>query len=148
VESTVRVVKYSVKILKQRFNPFLIPFLTIVIKAYETNPISGFLYSVEFCIPEYSKYRESEHIFQEALQFMTQQTSTFLPTLASMENHPDLVYDFFGLCIRFLEEMEDVLYRSNSLEALLRLWMRGIGIEHREAVKTHSEFINRLIKSL
>lgn len=65
-----------------------------------------------------------------------------------MENHPDLVYDFFGLCMRYLDLMNEVLYSLNNLEVLISLWMRGIGLEHKEAMKTHSEFIIRLLKNL
>jgi hypothetical protein len=61
---------------------------------------------------------------------------------------PDLAFDFFGMCTRYLRMAKKILFSSSELETLLDLWKRGIGVEHKEAAKTHSGFFQELIITL
>jgi len=92
--------------------------------------------------------REYEDILLKSFDFICKQSATFLTDLAAFTNYPDLVYDLFGMCLRYLRYSKHILFRSQNLEILLTLWMRGIGLEHKEAVSTHSSFFIELVKSL
>ena len=50
------------------------------------------------------------------------------------------------MCIRYIKLHKDLLFRSQHLTALIKLWSVGIGVEQRDAVETHSEFFNTLVK--
>jgi len=81
VESTNRIVKHSLKILMDKFDIYLIDFLKIVVEGYQKNPISSFIYSVEFCLTHYCKRREYEGVLLETFEVMTEQTNLFLPDI-------------------------------------------------------------------
>ena len=54
-ESTTRVLKHSLRIVPGTFKQtYLVTFLKIVISQFALSPLSCFIYSVEFCMKEYS----------------------------------------------------------------------------------------------
>jgi hypothetical protein len=61
-----------------------------------------------------------------------------LTELNDFVNAPDLVYDFFGMGLRFIRYNKDILFRSTQIETLLAIWLKGIGIEHKDASETHT----------
>jgi hypothetical protein len=48
----------------------------------------------------------------ETFDFITKQTNTFLTELKDFVDAPDLVYDFFGMGLRFLRYNKDIMFRS------------------------------------
>ena len=68
-----------------------------------------------------------------------------------MEANPDIAFDFFGMCMRFLrlsQETKSLFFSSSHLDQVLKVWICGIGLEHRDAIKTHTEFMIALINIL
>lgn len=69
-------------------------------------------------------------------------------SLQDFEREPDVASDFFGMCIRYIKLHKSLLFRSQHLPALIKVWSLGIGIEQSNAVETHTEFFNTLVKVL
>lgn len=79
---------------------------------------------------------------------ITNQTSAFLQDLQNYQEFPDLVFDFFGMMSRYLKHCKLLFFKNQHLETLLTLWTRGIGLDKKEPVKTHSGFFISLISTL
>eukprot|EP00347_Sterkiella_histriomuscorum_P023855 403333152 len=148
VEQTVRLVKHCSRILGSEFDKYLVPFLQKAIQAYQQNPIPGFIYSVEFCLVDYHKDTSYANIFLEAFNLIVSRTGQLLTNLKQIEEFPDIAFDFFGMCVRYMKLSRDLFFKSTQLETLLQIWICGIGIEHRDALLTHTEFIIVLISML
>ena len=95
---------------------------------------------------DYSTNREFETIFSEAFNHITQHTITqVLTDFRAFEFNPDVTYDFFGLCHRALKANKRIFFGCPYIEGILGAWYTGIGIEHKDAIKTHTQFILSLI---
>jgi len=76
-------------------------------------------------------------------------TNTFFHSSLQMEENPDLVADFFGMCARFLRYNNQVFYASSQLENLVKLLFSGIKVNSSSnAAKHHSAFFTELLKNL
>lgn len=102
------------------------------------NHLPGFIYAVEFCLVDYGQLPEYQNIFQEAFNHIIDQTSKLLTSLDAFYNYSDISFDFFGMSMRYLRLTKHTFFSSSSIEKLLNMWVMGIGIEHRDAVETHS----------
>lgn len=111
----------------------------------QANPIPGFIYGVEFCLVEYHKDSHYDQIFLDALNHLIPRTASLLNSFDAFTSYPDVAYDFFGMCVRFLKLRKDQVFSSQHLEDLIKIWNSGIGVEHKEALLTHTEFIIVLI---
>lgn len=79
---------------------------------------------------------------------LSARTAQVLTSLTEYENFPDIAFDFFGMVVRYLRLNKDLVFRSDQLETVISIWIKGIGIEHKEAITTHTEFITYLIATL
>jgi len=52
------------------------------------------------------------------------------------------------MCLRYLKLNKEILFRSTHLESFIAIWVSGIGIEHKDAIETHTEFIIVLLQTL
>jgi hypothetical protein len=52
------------------------------------------------------------------------------------------------MATRYLKLRKDILFQSTHLETLIEVWIHGIGIQHKEALITHTEFIIQLMSTL
>jgi hypothetical protein len=84
----------------------------------------------------------------EAFNLICEKTAQIFQSLDDYVKEPDVASDFFGMCIRYIKLNKDLLFRSQHLEALIKLWINGIGIEHQEAVDTHVEFFVTLVDTM
>jgi hypothetical protein len=50
--------------------------------------------------------------------------------------------------MRLLKSCKNIIFSTQYLESILKIWTLGIGIEHRDAVKTHTGFFLNLISNL
>ncbi|CDW74356.1 arm repeat-containing protein [Stylonychia lemnae] len=133
------------KFLEDNFNTF-----THIDEIVEQNknPIPGFIYAIEFSLVEYHQFRDYEQIFLESFNMITQRTSQLLINLTQFEQYPDIAFDYFGMCLRYLKLNKQIIFRSTHLDSLISIWISGIGIEHKDAIETHTEFIIVLLQTL
>ena len=52
------------------------------------------------------------------------------------------------MVVRYLKVNKELVFKSNQLETLIQIWIHGIGIEHKDALTTHTEFIISLLQIL
>lgn len=164
VEYAIRIVKSSMRILGRNFDQYLIEFLQNVIRGFEVscllcndlvqqNHLASFIYAVEFCFADYAANRDFETIFMEAFNHISLATHTqVLVDAAAFQANPEVVYDFFGFCCRLLRSEHPagrrIFFSSPQLEGILAMWIRGIGVDHRDAIKMHTEFIQHLLMGI
>jgi hypothetical protein len=126
-----------------------------VVNGYRQNHLASFIYAVEFSLQEYSSHREYTSIFQDAFNHICATTSQQVLTVSqSFSDFPDISADFFGLCQRLIRPSsqtqitKQLFFSSPYLEQILNMWIIGIGLDHRDALKTHQGFFSDLVKLL
>jgi len=112
--------------------------------------LASFIYAVEFCFADYAANRGFEAIFIEAFNHISLAThASVLVDQAAFQANPEVCFDFFGFCCRLLRSEHPsgrrIFFSSPQLEGILAMWIKGIGVEHRDAIKTHTEFIHHLL---
>jgi len=137
------------------FDKYLLEFLQIVVSGYKQNHLASFIYAVEFSLQEYSTHRDYTPIFQDAFNHICATTAQDILTLPqAFSELPDISADFFGLCQRLIRSSsqtqitKQLFFSSPYLEQIVNMWILGIGLEHREALKTHQGFFSDLVKLL
>ena len=74
-ESVGRVVKHSLRVMGEQFEPYLTNFVRKVMFCYQKNAIGSFVYCVEFCFLEFFRNEQYHGLFKEAFEFVCKQTN-------------------------------------------------------------------------
>lgn len=145
-EASTRILKHSLRIVPQIFKEnCLVQFLEIVILHFQSSPHSCFIYSVEFCLKEFSRDRQLDNIFQQALDVITEKCIRFLGTLEAAHNNPLVVEDLFSIWKRCLTCNKALVFNSRHLQDFLVVMTRCFGLEHSDAAHSHHKFIHDLL---
>ena len=75
--------KYGMRALDTQFSPYVQPLIRKALTGYQQNSIGSFIYTVEYCLKQFSSQGEHDALFLEALNFICSHT---LQVLASREN--------------------------------------------------------------
>ena len=78
-----------------------------------------------------------DHILLEAFDAITKRCTRLVSTRELAHEHPLVVSDLFGLSRKYLINNKRLFFASSSLEAIMSLFMRTIGIQHIEAAEIH-----------
>lgn len=81
-----------------------------------------------------------DQILLEAFDAITMRCTRLVSTPELANRNPLIVADLFGLCRKYLNQNKPLFFRSSSLEAILTMLMRTIGIHHIEASENHTLF--------
>ena len=85
-------------------------FLRTVITQFSNHPCSAYIYSLEFCLKEYSKIEKFDQIFQEAINVLIQICGRFLGSKDSMTENAHIVDDFFQIQKQFLRQKSPLFF--------------------------------------
>ena len=115
---------------------------------YSQNAIGPYLYSVEFTLTKFGKDPTYASLFQEALDFVIEQTSQVLASPANCERSPELVNDFFGMTLRYLRYNDFIFFNSSQLENLTMILVHGAGVNSQLVAESHVRILKELLKVL
>jgi hypothetical protein len=146
VEKLCRFVKHMMRALDQNFSDYLLQFFNIISRHYANNPLSPYVYSVEFSVTVFSKYPDAHPYLSEIFEFMVTKTFGILNTREALEQHPDLSEDFYGMMVRYLTWAPSIIICSASFLNLCEMALGGIGISHTEAAKALYYFLETLMQ--
>ena len=64
--------------------------------------------------------------------------------------HPNIVEDFFGICRRYLILEKKIFFGSNqqTLESVMSVLIKGVGLEHQESASAHCKFMVDLLNEI
>jgi len=65
-----------------------------------------------------------------------------------MKSKPDIVDDFFGMCMRYIKYCPNIYYEMPHWPDIVKLAILGIGIDHAPAAKALYMFIDTQILSI
>lgn len=60
--------------------------------------------------------------------------------------HPDMVDDFYRLCLRFVQKCPGVFLQSQYCRKLLEMAINAVSIEHREANQSVTKFLTEFVE--
>ena len=74
--------------------------------------------------------------------------SRMFVTKKNLSEHPTIADDFFSIFRRFMNKKKEIFFGSQHLEDLMRIFLAGIGLQHKDATDSHSKFVIDLVKIL
>ena len=140
VEELCQVVKNIMRSLRAYFLPYLANFARQVVLGYQTYFLSTYLYCAEFSVTVFGGNKDALGILSEMFNLMGRHTFEML-SKGGYTNNPDIVGDFFGMCMRYVKYAPRLIFESTILPNLLEFSMLLIGFEHVQAGKALYMFI-------
>eukprot|EP00826_Nyctotherus_ovalis_P036770 TRINITY_DN3288_c0_g5_i3.p1 TRINITY_DN3288_c0_g5~~TRINITY_DN3288_c0_g5_i3.p1 ORF type:complete len:337 (-),score=98.50 TRINITY_DN3288_c0_g5_i3:281-1291(-) len=140
VEELCAIIKCIMRSIKDHFFPYLPEFARQIVEGYKTYSISTYLYCGEFTVSIFSRNENAMNILGEVFNLLGSHTFEIL-SKGSYTNSPEIIEDFFGMCVRYTKYTPKLVFESKILSQLLQFSIMVIGIEHYEAAKALYMFL-------
>jgi transportin-3 len=130
-EHICRLYKYSLRSCdRDVFLPLLHPLMHQLMESYQFSHQSPYLYAASICLTEYgSDSRQSQPLYEMAVN-LAETTFSFMKSLDSFRNHPDIMEEFFYMMERMIVHCPDPLIRSPLLPSLLQCSALSLELDH------------------
>lgn len=146
VECITKFLKYVMRSITRLFGPFMEPYFKIMTENYQKKPVSTYLYSVEVALTIFYRTPEYQSWLENIFNMMNQQTCIYLKDKNIHKIDPDLLDDFFGLIVRYLRYMPEVVLNCPTLKLMLEQGTALIGIQTVHAAKALYQFFEEVFK--
>lgn len=113
IEKIARFIKYVMRCLKNDFAPFLQDLFNCVLRNFEKEPISSYLYIIEFTTTVFNENTEYTIYLSETLTKVLELCFSYFgkfdSVLQAFEEEPNLTEDFFGMLNRIMKYAPEVM---------------------------------------
>ncbi|CAG9325025.1 unnamed protein product [Blepharisma stoltei] len=144
IERICRIIKHSMKKLKESFGEFLSDFLPIISSLFQTYGHSSYLYMTENLVRIFGGKQEYNELLSQVFNTLSQSALARINSYEAMVNSPELTEDFFGMVIRYLNYCTHSTINSPSFQNIINTAKIGIGLQHGEAAKCLYGFLEVL----
>lgn len=145
IEGICSITKHTMRSINKHFFPYIQDFARQVIEGYKTHSFSTYLYCGEFTVSVYGPMPEFEGILREMFNLLGTHTFDIL-SKGGYTNYPNIIEDFFGMCLRYMKYAPKLVFESEIISSLLQFSIVVIGIEHIDAAKALYLFLDKFFE--
>uniref|UniRef100_A0A7S3PCW7 Exportin-1/Importin-beta-like domain-containing protein n=1 Tax=Aplanochytrium stocchinoi TaxID=215587 RepID=A0A7S3PCW7_9STRA len=133
IERVAKIIKDMIRGFEAHFDSFLAPTLELLVRGYQNQPTSSFMYAAGIAAASYASDPKYTPLFLQMIQAFCTKTFEVLNSVESFTDNPLIVEDLFTMLDRSLKVMPLALVPNPVFGSVFQCACVGSVVEHPEA---------------
>jgi len=149
VEKCCRVLKHSMRCVRDHFKPHVPGVAELLIQAFGQYQHSSYCYQAEILASEYKSDPEIVPVLTTLFQHLSRiGLQCLMAAQNRLETITELVEDYFGMFDRFLRHVPMIILEAPTLAPTLQMWQVVIFVQQKDAIEAIVAFIEAVLENV
>mmetsp|Transcript_5331 Transcript_5331/g.12828 ORF Transcript_5331/g.12828 Transcript_5331/m.12828 type:complete len:967 (-) Transcript_5331:50-2950(-) len=147
VEKCCRVLKHSMRCVRDHFKPHVPELAQLLIEAFGQHQHSSYCYQAEILASEFKSDPEVQPVLTGLFHHLSRiGYQCLMAAQNQLENLTELVEDYFGMFDRFLRHVPPIILEAPTLAPTLQMWQLVIFVQQKDAIEAIVAFIEAVLE--